>query len=385
MRPDDLSEHAPGRAVLEHGIWTYDPDPLPPRIEPDHDLVRHHGDATYALGRLIQLDDWFDTPGVIIGPMIHREAAESSDLETITPVTIRDLYKEEAGESVGQSAKERRDYIEAVNFISAIREAIDRIEMGESTSIDLLLDLHRTLMSGVRGEDKHPGAMRDTLVGVDIHGTTLEDARFVPMAPAKIPYAFQALIEYISTGPHFASLVDIALIHYQFETIHPFRDGNGRIGRLLMLLVLYEWDLIPGPFLYPSAYFKVHRDRYYDLLLAVNREGAWREWIEFVLDGFERQAKEAYEVAKTLGELRDRYHEQYASSGPVIHEVIDYLIEVPYFSAPQAITATGRSQPAVNDAIDTLWEDGILLETTGHARNRRFLASEVLTIIDPKA
>ena len=385
MRPADLADSAPGRAVMEHGIWTYDPDPLPPRIEPDHDLVQQHGDAAYALGRLHQLDDWFDNPGVILSPMIHREAAESSDLETITPITIRDLYMEEAGDSVGRSAKERRDYVEAVNFITAIREGIDRIEQGEAIDTDLLLDLHRTLMSGVRGEEKRPGALRDDLVGVDVHGTTLDAARFVPMAPAKISYELDDLLQYIATGPHFAPLVDVALIHYQFETIHPFRDGNGRIGRLLMLLVLYQWKLIPGPFLYPSAYFKAHRDRYYDLLLAVNREGAWREWIEFVLDAFTRQAKEAYAVAKALGGLREQYHERYASAGPVRHELIDYLIEVPYFSVPQAVAATGRSQPAVNQATNQLWEDGVLQETTGQARNRRFLASDVIRIIDPNA
>lgn len=203
------------------------------------------------------------------------------------------------------------------------------------------------------------------------------------MAPAKIPYALERLLKYVRSGGEYPDLIDIALIHYQFETIHPFRDGNGRLGRLLIMLALYDWGRLSGPYLYPSAYFNTNRDQYYQRLLQVGRSGEWREWVDFFLDAIESQSKEALSVAQNLDELRQDYQRQYEKDGQVISEMVDFIVEQPYFSEPQAVEALGRSQPAVNKAIHKLWDDGIIVEKTGKQTHRRYEAEEVLDIVAP--
>lgn len=382
MDPNDLTSDAPGDLVQEDGIWTYVPDPLPPDIRADHELITLHSEAMYEIGRLDAVEEWFDNPDILRSPMIHREAAESSDIETITRVTLTDIYRQEAGEEVGGTPKERTDFAEAMNYVTAIESGIQRVEGGEPLSIELLQDLHAQLLTGVRGAEKNPGDLRDILVGVDERGTRIAAAKFVPMSPPRIQYALQELVEYIQTGPAFAPLIDLALIHYQFETIHPFRDGNGRVGRLLVMLLLYEWDLLPGPYLYLSAYFKAKQSRYYELLESVNVAGEWRDWIAFFLDALETQAREARAVAQELRTLRDEYQQRYEESGPVIQELVEFIIGKPYFSEPQAVESLDRSQPAVNAAIRQLWDDGIVVEVTGQQRNRRFVAEDILTVVE---
>lgn len=383
MRPADFGDDAPGDVESVDGIFSFRPDPLPPELESTHDLVTLHGNAMYALGRLADLEGWLDTPEIILSPLVHREATESSNIETTTRVTLSDLYRREAGEVPGRTNTERADIAEASNYVRAITTGIDRLRDGDDVDIDLLRDLHEILMSGVRGEAKNPGELRSGLVGLDEPGTPLDDARFVPAPPPNVPYALGNLLQYVRRGPTYAPLVDVALVHYQFETIHPFEDGNGRLGRLLIMLVLFEWDLVPGPYLYPSSYFNTNRDAYLDLLFAVSRDGAWVEWITFFLEAIAEQGTEAYTVARALIALRDQYRETYRGEGPVLRELLDFVIEQPYFTEPQAVDALDRSQPAINGAIRTLWGDGVVTETTGNQRNRRYEASDVLEIVEP--
>lgn len=383
MRPEEFTDEAPGDVEMVDGIFSFIPDPLPPRLDASHDLVELHGDATYALGRLADLEVWLDTPEIILSPLIHREATDSSNIETTTRITLSDLYRREAGEAPGRTDAERSDIAEASNYVEAITTGIDRLRSGDEIDTELLCDLHELLLSGVRGDAKNPGTLRETLVGLDEYGTPLDAARFVPSPPPNVPYALGNLLQYVKNGPSYPPLVDVALIHYQFETIHPFEDGNGRLGRLLIILVLYEWDLVPGPYLYPSSYFNTNRDRYLDLLFAVSRDGAWDEWIAFFLEAIAEQGAEAYAVARELITLRDEYREAYRGDGPVIRELIDFVIEQPYFSEPQAVDVLDRSQPAINGAIRTLWDDGVLVETTGNRRNRRYEAPAVLDVVEP--
>ena len=383
MRPERFTDAAPGDIEMVDGIFSFIPDPLPPGLEPTHDLVRLHGESMYAIGRLADLDVWIDTPEIILSPLIHREATDSSNIETTTRITLSDLYRREAGETPGRSETERADIAEASNYVEAIATGIERLREGEELRVDLLRDLHEQLLSGVRGEEKRPGELRDDLVGLDRPGTPLSEARFVPAPASTVPYALDNLVQYVNRGPTFAPLVDVALIHYQFETIHPFRDGNGRLGRLLIMLVLFEWDLLPGPYLYPSSYFNTNRDTYLDRLFAASREGAWGEWIQFFLEAIAEQGAEAYTIARELIALRDEYRETYRGDGPVVRELVDFIVQQPYFTEPQAVDALHRSQPAVNGAIRTLWEDGVLRETTGKQRNRRYEVHRVLELVEP--
>lgn len=383
MRPEDFVANPPGEVEMVDGIFAFSPDPLPPDLDATHELLTENGDAMYAVGQLSDLDTWLDSPEVILSPLIHREAVDSSNIETTTRLTLSDLYRREAGEDPGQTATERADIAEAQNYVEAITTGIQALRDGAELDRDLLCRLHEILLQGARGEQKNPGEFRDDLVGIDQPGTPLSDVRFVPAPPASIPYALRSLLQYIRSGPRYAPLVDLALIHYQFETIHPFRDGNGRLGRLLVMLALYKWDLLPGPYLYPSSYFNANRNAYLDNLLAVSRNGAWTEWISFFVQAIAEQGREAYTVARELLALRDRYREQYQAEGAVIREVIDFTIEHPYLTEPQAVSALGRSQPAINQAIRKLWDDNILRETTGQQRNRRYEAPDVLAIVEP--
>jgi Fic family protein len=383
MNPDAISEDAPGEVELADGAWTYNPDPLPPDIEPDHELTRLHSEAEFGLGKLNNVEAWLDDPQIVLSPLIHKEAADSSDIETISRVTVEDIYLQEAGESPARNAKEMQDFIEAANYVKSIRAGMGRLENGQIIDVDLICDLHGILLGGVRGESKNPGEFRDHIVGVDEEGTSVSEARFVPMAPAKIPWALERLLEYVRKGGTYPDLMDIALIHYQFETIHPFRDGNGRVGRLLIMLILHEWGKLPGPYLYPSAYFNANKEEYYQRLLSVNRGGEWRDWVEFFLTAIVSQSTEAFYLARELNELREKYERQYDGRGPVIQELVDYIVEQPFFSEPQAAEAIGRSQPAVNTAIHELWDDGVIIETTGKETHRRYRAEEVMRIIAP--
>jgi Fic family protein len=383
MRPENFDENPPGEVEMVDGIFAFSPDPLPPDITASHDLLTENGDAMYAVGQLSDLDTWLDSPEVVLSPLIHREAVDSSNIETMTRLTLSDIYRREAGEEPGATATERADIAEAQNYVEAITTGIEALREGAALDRELLCRLHKILLQGARGEQKNPGEFREDLVGIDEPGTPLREARFVPTPPASIPYALRSLLQYIRSGPTYAPLIDLALIHYQFETIHPFQDGNGRLGRLLVMLTLYNWELLPGPYLYPSSYFNANRDAYLNRLLAVSRDGAWAEWVSFFVGAISEQGREAYTVARKLLALRDRYRQQYQGPGVVIREVIDFVIEHPYLTEPQAVDELNRSQPAVNQAIRRLWNDDVLRETTGQQRNRRFEAPEVLEIVEP--
>lgn len=383
MDPDTIVDDAPGEVEMVDGIFTYSPDPLPPQLTATHEYVELNGEAMHAIGQLSVLESWLDAPEIVLSPLIHREAADSTNIETITRVTLSDLYRRESGVDPGETETERADIGEAANYVEAITTGIERVESGADIDRELLCDLHEILLRGVRGEQSQPGEFRDDLVGIGEPGESLQDVRFVPTPPASVPYALRSLLQYIRSGPTYAPLIDIALIHYQFETIHPFWDGNGRLGRLLVMLVLYDWDVIPGPYLYPSAYFNANRDAYLDTLFAVSRDGTWEEWITFFLTAMAEQGREAYAVTQDLLTLRERYREQYQRDGLVIRELLDFIIEQPYVTEPQAVDALNRSQPAVNGAIRQLWDDGIIEETTGQQRNRRYEAPEVLDIVEP--
>ena len=383
MKPEEFVENAPGEIEMVDGIFTFSPDPLPPDLEATHDLLEGNGEAMYAVGQLSDLDRWLDSPEVVLSPLIHREAVDSSNIETTTRLTLSDIYRREAGEEPGRTATERADITEAQNYVEAITTGIRALREGAELDRELLCRLHEILLRGARGAQKNPGEFRNEIVGIGRPGTPLSDARFVPTPPASIPYALRSLLQYIRSGPAYAPLIDLALIHYQFETIHPFQDGNGRLGRLLVMLVLYEWELVPGPYLYPSSYFNANRDTYLDTLLAVSRDGAWTEWVSFFVRAIAEQGQEAYTVATELLALRDRYRDRYHGQGAVIQELLDFIIEHPYLTEPQAVEALDRSQPAVNQSIRKLWDDGVLRETTGQKRNRRYEAPDVLEVVEP--
>jgi Fic family protein len=377
MDPADFAD-GPGSIDEYNGLPCFRPGSLPPDVEYTEDLMRVYGDAQYALGRLATLHRNLDNENLLIAPFVVREAAMSSQIEG-TNVTVSDIIMHDMETKPARSAADSKDVREAYNYVDAVRAGFERLGAGEGLTIELIRDLHETLLQDVRGDEDLPGELRDVPVYIGSPDGSAENARFVPANPDTIDLLLEQLVSYMRRGSH-PPLVDVAITHYQFETIHPFRDGNGRLGRLLMMLQLYDAGLLPEPYMYLSAYFNRRRQRYLDLLLEVSQHGAWAEWIEFVLNAIAEQAIDAYDCGVELQSLQERYHGTFPSR-PAVRDVIDYVFEEPYLTAPRAIEATGRSRQAVYDAIDALENEGIIEEISGGERYRVFQAPAILDVV----
>ena len=370
--------NSPGSFDDFDGIACYRPPGLPPELPYTDDLFDVYGDAQYALGRLATLHRDLENPTLVIAPFVHREAAMSSQVEG-TNVTISDIYQHEVDAEPERSARERADVREAYNYVDAITHGFAHLDDGGTIDLALVKTLHERLLGGVRGEEDAPGEIRDVPVYIGARDGSYENADFVPSSPDFSELLLEQLLNYVAHGeyPH---VVDVALAHYQFEAIHPFRDGNGRLGRLLMMLQLYDAGLLPGPYLYLSAYFKRHGQEYRERLLAVSQEGAWEPWVTFVCDAIAEQAIAAYDCGLELTQLRESYRRRFPGS-PTARELVDYVFEQPYLTGPRAVEATGRSKPAVYDAIEALESEGIVEETTGKQRNKVYEAPAVLDVL----
>ena len=380
MNPADFAD-GPGRIDPYEGLPCHTPASLPPELSYTDDVFRVYGDALYALGRLATLEHDLENPNLLIAPFVHREAAMSSQIEG-TNVTISDIYQHEVGAAPERSANEENDVREAYNYVDAVKHGFVRIDEEAPIDQELTCELHAMLLGGVRGEEQRPGELRDIPVYLGARGSGPEEATFVPANPDLVELLLDQLFSYVRRG-EYPPLVDVALTHYQFEAIHPFRDGNGRLGRLLMMLQLYDSGLLPGPYLYLSAYFKRFDDQYREKLMAVSTHGAWEEWVTFVLNAIAEQAIDGYECGLELKALRTEYRGRFPNS-PTTRDLVDYVFEQPYLTGPRAIEATGRSKPSIYDAIETLEREGIIRETTGKQRNKVYEAPEVLSVLSSR-
>lgn len=342
-------------------------------------MLRAYGDALYALGQLSTLHDEIENENLLIAPFVVREAAMSSRIEG-TDVTVSDIVLHHLNDNPERSAATLRDIREAYNYVDAIRMGFAALDDGRQIDQELVCDLHESLLVAVRGEEKRPGQTRTeipVMIGQDNH---IENARFVPATPTSVTILLDGLLSYIRKGSY-PPLIDIAITHYQFETIHPFRDGNGRLGRLLIMLQLYQASLLSEPYLYLSAYFNHYRTEYFDRLLAVSQHGEWEKWITFVLNAIAEQAIDAYQCGVKLISLRADYQRRFPDS-PAVRDVIDHLFEEPYLKASRAIETTGRSRQAVYGAIEKLGEEGIIEELTDKQRYRVYEAPAILDLVE---
>jgi Fic family protein len=335
--------------------------------------------ATQSMGELSGIGRTLPNPMLVIRPFLRKEAVASSKIEG-TVTTMSDLVLFEAGKSEREVSP---DTIEVRNYVRALEDGIPMLEHLPVSS-RLILELHRILMSGVahgRGAHIIPGEFKrdQNWIGARL----IQNARFVPPPPREALECMSDLERYIhSDDEHVPLIVKLALIHYQFETIHPFPDGNGRIGRLLIPLILAERKQMSHPLLYLSSYFEKNYDSYIDLMFDVSRHGAWRPWIEFFLEAVIASCAEGIKKAHALQDLHRDYLQrvQTARSSALLGKLIDELFNIPAMTIRHAQKHLGISYNAAKNNIDRLVEVGILRLDKRLGRPAWFLAVEIVAL-----
>jgi len=345
-------------------------------------LVNALSEADRLLGELAGLGRTMPNPQLLIRPFVRREAVLSSRIEG-TQADVEDVYAFEAGQLGLPGFKPiTADVQEVVNYVQALEYGISWLN-DASVSLYLIRQLHQLLLQGVRGEQLLPGEFRDRQNWIGERTKQFRDARYVPPPTLKMQGALQALEAYIRDDHAYPPIVRIALVHYQFEAIHPFLDGNGRIGRLLVSLLLVHWGLLPLPLLYLSAFFERHRNEYYDLLLAVSERGAWNEWLSFFLRGVAEQAQDATRRAKQLQDLQKAWEQRLtqAQASTRLLALVNKLFEVPIISIPQARQMMDVTYRSARNNVEKLLELNILRQLGDASYSRVFIAEDILQII----
>lgn len=376
MHPSIFSPQSPGQLVpIDSVNHAFVPGPLPPAIDLTPQLVGYLAEAANAVGLLAGTGRNLGNPMLLIAPYIRREAVLSSRIEG-TVSTMADLYEDEA---VGAARAPREDVREVRNYLTAHEYGLQRLST-LLLSLRLLREVHKRLMTGVRGERHHPGEFRSYQNWLtNDPRAPIEEATFVPPPPQEMRAALGELESFLH-AEEMSPLIMAALAHYQFEAIHPFGDGNGRVGRLLISLFLHARGLLPQPLLYLSAYFERTRPEYYGRLLRVSTDGDWVGWLSYFLEGVRVQAHAAVKDAKRLLHLQANYHEQLSATKarPAARELVDHLFINPYVTARRARDMIKVSSPTARAAIKDLVDHGILRETSGRSWGQLFLADEIL-------
>jgi Fic family protein len=366
--------------VAGEAIATFVPYPLPPRnpaLNVDSELAAPLRRAEQAIARLKVVGEMVPSIDWFVYAFVRKEAVISSQIEG-TQATLRDLFEYEAEQTTRMAGD---DVDEVCNYLHAIKFARGQIKSarGLPLSIRLLNEAHRRLMRGVRGANKQPGEIRRSQNWIG--GTRPGNAVFVPPPPEKLTALLPDLEKYLHTKDGLPPLVRIGLAHVQFETIHPYLDGNGRIGRLLITLLLEHWKLLSAPLLYLSLHFKRHRADYYRLLGDVRKTGDWEAWIRFFLEGVATIADEAVIAAREVFALVSTDRQRLiAAPGASIMAIrlIDQLPIHPVVTIPTVVELLETTKPTAGKAVQLLENLGVLAETTGKQRDRSFAYARYL-------
>lgn len=355
------------------GYRAFYPAPMPPQppVQLAGKLHRLLSDADRALGRLDGSVQTLPNPDLFVYMYVRKEAVLSSQIEG-TQSSLHDLLAAEA-----HLADENRpkDVEEVTNYVRAMNFGLSRLK-DLPVSVRLIREIHAELLRGVRGSRLTPGELRRSQNWIGPPGCTLNEATFVPPPPAEVPAALGALEKFLHQQDQLPLLVKIGLAHSQFETIHPFLDGNGRAGRLLITFLLCERGVLTKPVLYLSHYFKQHRQTYYQRLQAVREEGDFEGWLAFLLQGVIEVSGEAAGTARQILILREQHRhaitENLGRAAANGHRVLERLYEQPILSVKDVQSLLGTTYAGANQIVQRLEALGVLREITGQARNRRF-------------
>ncbi|MDZ4348016.1 MAG: Fic family protein [Xanthomonadaceae bacterium] len=377
MDPSEFKAPQAGRVIrASQGYHAFVPAPLPPAIAYTPALVRLLSVADAALSELSGLGQVLPNAHLLIAPYVRREAVLSSRIEG-TQASLTDLLAEEAGRPAQASPDDVR---EVRNYVTALDHGIARLH-ALPLSLRLVRELHERLMRGVRGDNATPGEFRRSQNWIGPHGSTPANAPYVPPPPAEMHEAVAAWEVFLHRRDELPDLIQCALMHEHFEAIHPFLDGNGRVGRLLITLFLIERGRLSQPLLYLSEYIERHRDDYYRGLMRVRTHGDWNGWLHYFLAGVEWSARRAVRQARQLLALQAGMRERLAND-PRALALVDALFENPFVDAKRVKALLGVSDPTARKVLATLESAGLIEETTGRAWGRQYLARGVLAAID---
>lgn len=356
------------------------PAPLPPRPAPDlNDLLHPLLRAQEALARLDGTATTLPNSDLLVMMYIRAEAVLSSQIEG-TQASLDDVLRAEANL---QEAGDPKDVQEVINYIAALNYGLERREE-LPVSLRLIREIHARLMAGVRGENRDPGEFRRSQNWIGPAGATLQTARFVPPPVPDMHDALNNLEHFIyDEASGTPDLLKVGLIHAQFETIHPFLDGNGRTGRLLITLLLCHFGLLSQPLLYLSYYFKLHRTEYYDRLQAIRDRGDWEGWLKFYLEGVRVVSNESTEKTRAVLTLRaaDRNTlTQLGSKSGNALALLDHLYHFPYVNVKTVAEITGTSYSTANTLVEQVVKLGILQPMNSRQRDRVFVHQRYLDI-----
>jgi Fic family protein len=358
MRPDEFRDSSPGDLVTIPGGWAFVPHQLPPTIAMSWELAAALDRATRALATLDGQAQLIPNKALIVRPLLTREATLSAQLEG-THTQIAGVLLQGA-DVLPSDPSEELSNREVLNYLAASSQAERWLDEQRPISLTLLRGLHATLLTGTRGQRRRPGEFRPGQVVIGSQGSMPAQARFVPPHPEQVQPALDNLLRYIVDGVSHPPLIAAGIAHYQFETIHPFEDGNGRLGRLLILLHLLALGTVRTPLVYLSPYFEAHRDEYLQRLRDVSTDGSWVAWLLFFLNAVENQANDAYIRVERILALQQQYRAAALQiPSRVVLPTIDFLMEHLIVTAPEVASHVGCTYATARSALDALVDVGI--------------------------
>ena len=355
---------------------SFRPAPLPPVIDMDKEMVSLLTSATKALATLDTLSSYIPNMNLFVSMYVRKEALLSSQIEG-TQATLEDVLDPLIEKNANQNVAD------VVNYIKATEFALERMNTLPLCN-RLIKETHEVLMSGVRGQEKNPGEFRTSQNWIGAAGSSLKNARYIPPNPEDMINAMSDLEKYINSDDPLDLLIQVALLHYQFETIHPFLDGNGRVGRLLITLFLMEKKVLYSPALYISYYLKKNRIEYYDRMSEVRNKDNYEQWIKFFLNAIKESADESVDTIKKLSDLHDANIKKIDAMGRAAKNaraVFDYLEQNPIIDIGKTAEELNLAFSTVSLAVNRLVDAGILVQTNNANRNRVFSYEEYLAIL----
>jgi Fic family protein len=379
MNPSDFTASQAGRIVrTSDGAAAFVPSPLPPDLRLSWEMLDGITKAERAVANLRGVGATLPNLHLLIAPFARREAVLSSRIEG-TQASVGDLI---AFEAAGNPASEGGDVHEVANYMAALDYGLDRLaEL--PLSLRVIREVHERLMRGVRGGSSNPGEFRHLQNWIGAPGSRIADAKYVPPPVPEMHKALDEFEKFLHAPSHLPALIRFALIHYHFEAIHPFLDGNGRVGRLLISFLFHTEKLLDHPLLYLSGFFETHRADYYRLLLDVSRKGEWAEWIDYFLRAVAEQATDAVRRANGLLALRQEYRKRttFARSSALLGAMIDRLFALPGITIAAAARELDVTYPAAKKNVEKLVASGILTEPE-RGRNRIYMAREIIAMLE---